>query len=364
MVTSKEITFFLSSLVGGGAENVCIELANGMTENGWQVNLVVMHLNNSDYLNRLSNKVDLHVLDVNHVSFAILPIIKYLKGNPPKKVLVFNYELTILLIFIRSILFKTFRIIARNNNTLSQIRLEFKNFKNIIIKWGMDVLYHKVDHVINQCKAMEKDLLQIYPNLSGKTSFIYNPVNTEVEEFSKNNNVIKSENYLLYVGRLEKEKAVHFSIEAFSKLNQLYPNLRLRIIGKGSQEKNLKNFAQELNILDKIDFEGFTENVIDEYCKAKVLLLTSLCEGFPNVLLESITLGTPVVSFNSPSGPKEIIKEGVNGYLVSHLSLDDLVLKIKLALNTNFNKSDIKATALKYSNRKVLNEYIELLKNI
>jgi glycosyltransferase involved in cell wall biosynthesis len=91
------------------------------------------------------------------------------------------------------------------------------------------------------------------------------------------------------------------------------------------------------------------------------VLLTSLFEGFPNVLLESITLGTPVVSFNCPSGPNEIIIEGVNGYLVSHLSIDDLVLKIKLALNTKFNKSDIKMTAFKYSNRKVLNEYIELL---
>lgn len=361
MVVSKEITFFLSSLVGGGAQNVGVNLANGMSENGWHVTLVVMHLNNADHLQKLSQDVDLYVLGVNHISFAIIPIIRYLKVNPATKVLVFNYELTIILIFIRSILFKKFKIITRNNTTLSQTRLEFKNFKNIIIKWGMDSLYRKADHVINQCKAMEKDLLDIYPNLKGKTSFIYNPVNIKVEEFSKKNNIIESENYLLYVGRLEQEKAVHFSIEAFSKLHQFYPNLRFRIIGKGSQEENLKNFAKELNILDKIDFGGFTENVIDEYCKAKVVLLTSLFEGFPNVLLESITLGTPVVSFNCPSGPNEIIIEGVNGYLVSHLSIDDLVLKIKLALNTKFNKSDIKMTAFKYSNRKVLNEYIELL---
>ena len=361
MYKTKEVTFFLSSLVGGGAQNVCVNLANGMSANGWQVTLVVLHLNNADYLQKLSKEVNLQVLGANHISFAIIPIVRYLKMSSPKKVLVFNYELTILLILIRGILLKKFKIISRNNTTLSKSRIEFKKLKHKIIKWGMDALYHKVDHVINQCHDMKNDLLSVYPKLEGKTSFIYNPVRNEIEIFSKNNKIFESENYLLYVGRLEQEKAIHFIIEAFSRIHELYPSLRLRIIGKGSQERNLKKLAQDLKVLDKIDFKGFNKNIIAEYCKAKVVLLTSFFEGFPNVLIESITLGTPIVSFDCPSGPNEIIKEGVNGYLVSYLSIDDLVDKIKLALSTNFDKSEIKKTAFKYSNERILNEYIELL---
>ena len=364
MESKKKITFFLTSLVGGGAENVCVNLANGMSHKGWEIDLVVLNLNNADYLNRLSSKVKLNVLNVNHVSFSILQIAKYLIKNPPKKVLVFNYELTVALLFVRIFFFQKFKIIARNNTTLSQVRLKLRNKKSTVLRWLMNIIYFKVDHVINQCKSMEEDILSVYPRLKGKTNYIFNPVNFEVEQFSNAEKIIEKENFILFVGRLEKEKGVHFCINAFSKLIQYHPNLRLKIIGKGSQEDDLKDLAKKLNIYNKIDFDGFSNNLINEYCKAKVLILTSFFEGFPNVLLESITLGTPVVSFNCPSGPSEIIKDGINGYLVSHLSLDDLILKIKLALDTNFNSLVVKETADQFNNEKILSEYINILENI
>ena len=73
---------------------------------------------------------------------------------------------------------------------------------------------------------------------------------------------------------------------------------------------------------------------------ANATLLTSLYEGYPNVLIESIAMNTPVVSFDCPGGPREIVKDGVNGYLAKHLDVNDFK-KILNLLQTKFNYKDL-----------------------
>ena len=75
MNSSRKITFLISTLSGGGAEGVCVGIANTFVENGWQVNLVVLNLNNEAYLNRLSNKVNLVVLNVQHARFSAISFV-------------------------------------------------------------------------------------------------------------------------------------------------------------------------------------------------------------------------------------------------------------------------------------------------
>ena len=300
------------------------------------------------------------------LAMLFFPLRNYIKQHKPERILVFNYELTVLMVLLRMVFGYKYKLIARNINTMSAKREQAKqaNFwhRNIVTPL-IDRFYFKADHVVNQCKAMEADLLSVYPQLKGKTSVIYNPVAKHVEDYANSHDLTqtKKENYFLCVGRLEKQKAFHFAIQAFAEVIKTHPEMRLRIVGKGSLEQELKQLAKELNVQNSVDFEGFQKNMIPYYLQAKATLLTSKYEGFPNVLIESITLGTPVISFDCPSGPDEIVIDEENGYLVPYEDSNSLTHYICKSLNRSWNRSDIAQTALKYSSKVVINKYEEIL---
>ncbi|MBD3842429.1 MAG: glycosyltransferase, partial [Campylobacterales bacterium] len=188
---------------------------------------------------------------------------------------------------------------------------------------------------------------------------IYNPVAKHIEDYAKTHDLsqVEKQDYLLCVGRLEKQKAFHYAIVGFAGVANEFPNLRLKIVGKGSQEGELKNQADELGVGDRIDFEGYQTDMISYYLGAKVTLLTSLYEGFPNVLVESIALGTPVVAFDCPSGPSEIVVSGVNGFLVPYKEEVALTTEIRKALDLDWRGAQVALTAETFRADVILTQY-------
>ena len=252
-------------------------------------------------------------------------------------------------------------------NTLSIKNKEEKSFlKKTIIHKIVYFLYKYVDCIIAQSEGMKTDLINNYKIPEKNLFVLNNPIQNEIELFINNNENFNNqkENFVLCVGRLVSQKGFIYAINAFSCISNDYPKLRLKIVGVGILENVLKQQALNLNISDKIDFDGYCQNIIPYYLKAKLTILTSLYEGLPNVLIESIALGTPVVSFDCPYGPSEIIQDGVNGYLVKYLDTEDLIKCIKLAIDRQWNSDEIKKTANKFSSKKIINEYTELLLNI
>ncbi len=356
----------ISSLSGGGAESVCVSVANIFIKNNWQVDLVILNLNDESYLNRLSKKVNLVVLNVNHARYSIIPLLKYVYKNKIKTFLVFNYELTVILVILRLILRLNIKIISRNINTLSIKIKQFgqQNFwTRYVVKTLIKYFYNRTDHVVNQCAAMRNDLISFFPKLYHKSSIIYNPLPEHILDYIKNCDLkkIKKENYLLCVGRLEKQKSFNFAIEAFAGLSDKFPDLRLKIVGKGSLEKELREKAFECQVSDRIDFEGFQKDIIPYYLHAKGTILTSLYEGYPNVLIESIAMNTPVISFDCPGGSTEIIKDGINGYIAKYLNIDDLKNKMTILLQNNFDYEELKISIEKNQIEKVFREYKNLI---
>ena len=362
----KKITLMISSLSGGGAESVCVSMANSFANNDWQVDLVILNLNDEAYLRRLSDKVNLTVLNVNHARNSILPLLKYIYKKKIKTVLAFNYELAVILIILRLILRLKIKIISRNINTLSiKIKqFEQQNFwTKYIVKTLVKYFYNKADHVINQCEAMHNDLISYFPKLYANSSVIYNPLPMHILDYKKKHdlNKIKKENYLLCIGRLEKQKAFHIAIEAFAGIAEKFPNLRLKIVGKGALKNELKKKALECSVSSRVDFEGFQKNIIPFYLHANGTLLTSLYEGYPNVLIESIAMNTPVVSFDCPGGPNEIIIHGVNGLLAKHLDVNDLRNKLSFLLQNKFDYKNLKISIQKNEIKEVFKKYENLV---
>ena len=339
-LAKKKITIFISSLSGGGAEGVSVNIANSFAKDGWKVDLVVLHLIDATYLDRVSKEVNVVILNRRNARYAAMPLLKYIRKSKPEIMFVFNYELTALLVILRILLRFDIKIITRNMNTLSRMYnvSKEKNFWiRVVVKFLIDKFYSKADFIVNQSHAMREDLISVNPQLEKKSNVIYNPLAKHIENYVESKNFyklkkVKKNNYLLCVGRLEKQKGFHYAIEAFSKLSSKFPDLRLKIVGKGRLEKELKQNAIDYGVEDRVDFYGFQKNMIPFYLNARATVLTSLYEGYPNVLIESIALKTPVVAFDCPSGPSEIVQNGINGYLVKYEDVKNLESKLSLVL--------------------------------
>ena len=97
MPQNMKVTLIISSLAGGGAEKVCVNIANGLAKIGWNVDLVLLNLKKSSYLFNVSENVNLVELKVNHARYATFSLLKYIYKNKPNLFLAFNYELTVLI---------------------------------------------------------------------------------------------------------------------------------------------------------------------------------------------------------------------------------------------------------------------------
>lgn len=356
----KKITFLIPTLSGGGSEGLCVNLANALNRNGWEVNLIALNTKNSVYHDRLDKNVDFINLNVKHALYSPYRLSKYLITNKPRKILIFNYELTVITIIIKRLLGIEIKIISRNRNTMSHVQNRPGSFwVKFIVNPLVKYFYGSADHIINQCYDMRDDLLTIYPKITNKTSVIYNPINSIIEKHSKTINFcsLSSQDYILCVGRLERQKAFHFAIEGFARLAQEFSSIRLKIVGAGVLEEELKEFANNYGVRERVDFEGFKKNIIPYYLGAKVTLLTSLYEGFPNVLVESISLGKPVVAFDCQSGPREIVLDSINGYLVQYKNIEDLAEKLKISIKTKWDHVAVAESAERFSTENIIKAY-------
>jgi len=118
------------------------------------------------------------------------------------------------------------------------------------------------------------------------------------------------------VGRLDTQKAFDRLIEAFGQVAQDNPKWILEIYGQGAERENLETIIAKLGLQDRAFLRGVTHKVFEIMKGADFLVMSSRYEGFPLVLCEALSMGLPVVSFDCTSGPREIIRDGVDGILV------------------------------------------------
>ena len=360
----NKITFLIGSLSGGGSEGVCVNVANGLAARGWNVNLVCMNLDRKEHLDKISEKVNLINLKISRFTLSFIPILRYLKKNNTEYVVCFHYFFASQLVLQKFLLKNQFKIIARNNTSLLQDAKYYFNSKilNKLIFKLVKILYHRVDYSIAQCEDMKFDLIKNFNFTSSKVKVILNPVSYEIENSYKSTKILK-ENFILVVGRLSKEKRHDIAIKVFAKVKEKFPDLKLKIAGQGREEDFLKKVAKKNRVDNSVEFLGFQKDLISFYKKARLTLMTSSYEGFPNVLIESITLGTPVVSFDCPTGPREIIQDGINGFLVDNdeVSLEKKIIK---ALKRDWNIQSVHNTAVDHKHEKVIEEYEKFFKKL
>jgi len=359
----RKITAFIGSLGGGGAQGVFLTVMDYYANLGYEINAVISTMSNDVHSNELNKSIRITNLDANSSRDSLPKIIRYIKNSKIELAFAFSPELAVNVIIGRVISGKKFPIIARCINTLSYEYSHAEGlFRRYVTNNLVKIYYHKAEMVVAQAERMRQDLIDNYHFSANQVVTINNPLGDKFSKEIGNIAINKRENYILYVGRYEKQKGLNMLLSAFSNIQDNIVNLLL--IGRGSQEKELKEVINQLGLAKRVKILPFSMNIEEYYKKARLTVMSSYFEGFPNVLSESIACGTPVVSFDLPSGPSDIVINGENGFLANYLDVDDLTHKIDCALEKDWNYMSIKNTAERFKKDRILPMYRDLIEKM
>ncbi len=318
MQTKVDLAIFLPSLEAGGAERALTRLANHFVERGLQVDMVLVQACGA-LLKELSERVRVVDLEA-YKKYACMPqFIRYLRKYRPRALLSSLVLTNLLAVICNRLAGSVTRIVVREASTLSHLRRSA--WKKWLEQTLVRTLYPQASTVIAVSQGVAKDLIN-YARLSERMiEVIPNPVITE-ELFRKTSEQVNhpwvncnQPPLVLSVGRLVPEKNYELLLRAFAVVRESI-SAHLLILGEGPERQKLYELAYSLGIGAEIDLPGFTQNPFAYMSKASVFVLSSILEGLPNVLIEAMACGCPVVSTDCPSGPNEILQGGRYGHLV------------------------------------------------
>ena len=351
----KFFLFILPSLRAGGAERIISYLAQELNTK-FKIKLIVLGSNQDNKYN--VENIDVFYLNKTRLLFSIISLFNIIRKEKPHIVFSsISHVNTLMALF--SFYFKKIKFIAREASVISEM-VKFSDFKLKLNKKIIYWLYPKLDLIICQSTDMRNDFINNFNINNQKLKVIHNPITREISIHHKIKKTNLTVNFIT-IGRLSKEKGHLRLLDILSKVNY---DFRFTIIGEGVELENIKSYTNSLKLTDKIKFIPYTNNVLEELGKADFFLQGSYVEGFPNALLESCTVGTPVIAFDCPGGTKEIIQKGINGYLVDN---DEEFLEIlnNRELINNFNyKKVINTVESRFSSKKILAEYEKIFESL
>jgi glycosyltransferase involved in cell wall biosynthesis len=152
-------------------------------------------------------------------------------------------------------------------------------------------------------------------------------------------------------GRLTGHKGFDRLIRAFRRVADVRPDWQLRIFGEGQKRPALQVLIDELGLADSVRLMGFADRLPQEMTAASIFAMSSRFEGFPMVLLEAIACGLPPVSFDCPTGPRDLIDDGVNGLLIANGDIDALGEGLLRLIDDEKGRRAMGAAALETSRR-------------
>jgi len=171
----------------------------------------------------------------------------------------------------------------------------------------LEKVYSKMDAVV----LLTKRDLSEWQKHDGNFFQIYNPLTFSSDEVSP-----LTAKRAIAVGRLEEQKNFMDLILAWRLVKKGHPDWKLDIFGEGSQRGQLEKVIRSEGLGDVVTLKGTSSDIPGEMLTSSLLVMSSLYEGFPMVLLEGAECGLPMVSYDCMTGPSEIISDGINGYLV------------------------------------------------
>lgn len=322
----RDLVLFYPSFERGGVEKILINLIKKNTK--FNITLISsksakksIKLKNVNFV-EVIQKIKIPYLHPRYLSAinASIILFRYL-GIANEKTVIHSMQSNVAAIIVG--ILKGNKVIIRNSENPIYSFLysdnKFFSFISLVLKF---FFYNFADGIITNSIGSKKSL-EKFVSQKKKIVTIYNPY---LEKINKIKN--KKKNYLLSIGRLQKQKDHETLLKAFYIFSKKFKKYKLLILGKGKLEMKLKKLAKKLDIQQKVIFKGWIRNTTPYLKRSKLFILSSIYEGLGNVLIDAINYDVPCISTNCHSGPSEILLNGKGGYLVKIRSPNLLAKKL------------------------------------
>lgn len=173
---------------------------------------------------------------------------------------------------------------------------------------------------------------------------------------------------VIFVGRLNEQKGLEYLVDTWMKVNQKHPDWVLHVFGDGEQKQLLLQMIKEAGLECAIIVNQPTPMIMEMYLESSIFLLTSRFEGFGMVIIEAMICGLPVVSFDCPWGPADIIRDGEDGFLVEYLNTDEAAQRVCQLIESAMLRKNMGVKARlnvqRYNRDVVMKQWIDLFKSL
>lgn len=336
----KRVFLVIPTLHQGGAERVIAILANEFSRMGIDTHIVLLayskdfySINKNVTIHRFNFKNRGKLLNIYSQLSILFKMCYLIKKHNPDSILSFMTKYNILTI-ISGYITHTNVYVSDRSNPNKKIPLLLEILRCIT--------YPKAKGIIAQTSLAKSRLTQITKHNNIKV--IPNPV-IDIQPSYK----LRKEKIILSVGRLVPEKGHKYLIEAFSQLPQL--DWKLIILGEGSLRQELEDLILKLDIEDRVLLPGVVKDIDAWLHKSSIFAFPSISEGFPNALIEAMSIGLPSISFDCDAGPRDIIKHGENGFLIKTGDTTALTYYLNLLISSEEVSRKISLNCVLVKNR-------------
>lgn len=356
------IALFLPNLGGGGAERVMVNLARGFAKRGLKVDLVLANAE-GPYLSQVPSDVRIVDLGSSRVLASFPRLVRYLRREKPGVLFSALDYANIVALWAHKLSRVPARVVVSVHCNVSQHYAKPKNLQGRLMPLLVRAFYPWANNVVAVSQGVADDLVRLTGLPKDKVQVIYNPLVSQ-ELFVKADETLDHPWFapgeppvILGAGRLTEQKDFPTLIRAFALVRKKYL-ARLMILGEGEERPKLEHLIKELGLEDDVALPGFVENPYKYMKRAKVFVLSSAWEGFGNVLVEAMALGTPVIATDCPSGPAEILEGGKWGRLVPVGNVEALAKAISKSLKDGFSATE---RAKMFSVDAVIEQYLKVI---
>ncbi|HEY0192148.1 MAG TPA: glycosyltransferase [Kofleriaceae bacterium] len=334
-----QVLFAIPALDKGGPDRVFFELLRKLDRARVTPSLVTAEPT-GHYLRRLPADVAVHHLGKETgtaTRYPVLPLARLVRRLRPD-VVVATLRMTFTAGLAQPLFPRTTKLVLRPANNITSNQAELVRAAPLKHRASMAInrfTLGRAAHLICQGEEIAADLRAL--GLTQPMTTIGNPIDVdEVTAAASAQTRLPGAPALLAVGRLSAQKGFDILLPAFARLRQTVPGAELTIAGTGPDEAALKRQAGELGIADRVHFAGFVANPYPLMRAADLYVLSSRYEGFPNVALEALACGTPVVATACP-GVAALLQPGINGWLAPVEDVDGLAAALAQATKTRLD---------------------------
>jgi glycosyltransferase involved in cell wall biosynthesis len=359
-----DIMFVLPDLRGGGVERIWLSLAKHYLNSGLSVGICLLK-RDGELLGQIPSGAIVDVLETARLRKAILPLSKVIKERSPKAIMVGVWPLPAVVYAACKLARSKAKIVASEHNDYRSGPVSRSAKLRFAMRLSMATTYRRIHSVVAVSEGAADTVSRISTIKRDNIQVIYNPIEAPTlggippKRLAPEWLAHDTGRRVIAVGSLKEQKGYSDLLQAFCILRKQV-DARLLILGEGQLRNQLTAQANELGIGAFLSMPGFTDNPTPFVEAADVFVLSSLWEGFGNVLVEAMAAGTKVVSTDCPSGPGEILK-GTKGRLVPPSNPTALAAGILAALEEDQDVSTLRKRAAEFSVEKAAARYRALM---